>query len=206
MRTFAVGQRRAMVENAVARRGASIALACRAFGVSETCYRYGPKLRAENEEIGVCQRCCAPISCGVSDFRGADFGFWVEPDGSGGLPVAGFACPAFWFLRTCICIENGSVCQRCAVMVSVACARGDEANGAVQMLAVIPTGEGFHPSLSICFCGKALARPVRAVFAGSEQSLREGIIIADARAAALSRSWTSQPTILRLKMSTIRYR
>ena len=24
---------------------------CRAFGVSETCYRYGPKLRAENEEI-----------------------------------------------------------------------------------------------------------------------------------------------------------
>ena len=35
----------------MARRGASIALACRAFGVSETCYRYGPKLRAENEEI-----------------------------------------------------------------------------------------------------------------------------------------------------------
>ena len=40
-----------MAKNAVARRGASIALACRAFGVSETCYRYGPKLRAENEEI-----------------------------------------------------------------------------------------------------------------------------------------------------------
>ena len=40
-----------MAENAVARRGASIALACRAFGVSETCYRYGPKLKAENEEI-----------------------------------------------------------------------------------------------------------------------------------------------------------
>ena len=39
-----------MAENAVARRGASIAQACRAFGVSETCYRYGPKLRAENEE------------------------------------------------------------------------------------------------------------------------------------------------------------
>ena len=51
MRAFAVGQRREMAEHAVARRGASIALACRAFGVSETCYRYGPKLRAENEEI-----------------------------------------------------------------------------------------------------------------------------------------------------------
>jgi len=40
---------------------------------------------------GVCQTCCPPISCGVSDFRGADFGFGVEPDGSGGLPVAGFS-------------------------------------------------------------------------------------------------------------------
>ena len=39
-----------MAENAVARRGVSIALACRAFGISETCYRYSPKLRAENEE------------------------------------------------------------------------------------------------------------------------------------------------------------
>jgi len=68
-------------------------------------------------------------------------------------------------------------------MASVACARGDEADSAVQMLAVIPIGEGFHPSLSLCFCGKALGRPVRAVFAGSEQSLREGIIIADPRSA-----------------------
>ena len=40
---------------------------------------------------GVCQRSCPPISCGVSDFRGADFVLGVEPDGSGGLPVAGFA-------------------------------------------------------------------------------------------------------------------
>lgn len=29
----------------------SIALACRAFVVSDTCYRYSPNLRAENEEI-----------------------------------------------------------------------------------------------------------------------------------------------------------
>ena len=40
-----------MAVTAVARRGVSIALACQAFGVSETCYRYGPKLRDENEEI-----------------------------------------------------------------------------------------------------------------------------------------------------------
>ena len=46
-----MGHRREMAKTAVEGRGASIALACRAFGVSETCYRYGPKLRAENEEI-----------------------------------------------------------------------------------------------------------------------------------------------------------
>ena len=51
-----------MAENAVARRGASIALACRAFGVSDTCYRYGPKLRAENEEI-------ADLLVGLNDAR-----------------------------------------------------------------------------------------------------------------------------------------
>lgn len=37
--------------NAVAQRGVSIALACRTFGVSETCYRYSPKLDEENERI-----------------------------------------------------------------------------------------------------------------------------------------------------------
>ena len=40
---------------------------------------------------GVCQTSCPPVSCSVSDFSVADFGFWFEPDGSGGLPVAGFA-------------------------------------------------------------------------------------------------------------------
>ena len=42
-------QRREMAEKAVARHGVSIALACRTFGVSETCYRYSPKLKEENE-------------------------------------------------------------------------------------------------------------------------------------------------------------
>ena len=40
-----------MAGTAVARRGVSIALACRTFEVSETCYRYSPKLSDENERI-----------------------------------------------------------------------------------------------------------------------------------------------------------
>jgi putative transposase len=35
----------------VARKDVSIALAYRAFDVSETCYRYSPKLDNENEQI-----------------------------------------------------------------------------------------------------------------------------------------------------------
>ena len=41
-----------MAERAVRRHGVSIALACRTFGLSETCYRYNPKLDTENERIG----------------------------------------------------------------------------------------------------------------------------------------------------------
>jgi hypothetical protein len=40
-----------MAVTAVAKRGVGIALACRAFGVSESHYCYSPKLDGENEEI-----------------------------------------------------------------------------------------------------------------------------------------------------------
>jgi putative transposase len=51
MHSFAMGQRREMAATAVARRRVGIVLACRAFEVSESCYRYSPKLSGENEEI-----------------------------------------------------------------------------------------------------------------------------------------------------------
>ncbi len=40
-----------MAQTAVATRGVSIALACRTFGISETCYRYEPRLSDENALI-----------------------------------------------------------------------------------------------------------------------------------------------------------
>jgi putative transposase len=43
------GQR--MAQQAVAARGVSVALACRAFAISQRCYRYVPLLADENEEI-----------------------------------------------------------------------------------------------------------------------------------------------------------
>ncbi len=42
-------QRRELAEKAVAQRGVSIALACRPFGVSGTCYRYSPKRNADTD-------------------------------------------------------------------------------------------------------------------------------------------------------------
>ena len=64
--------------------------------MSTTTNKFSPEVRERAvrsvlDNHGVCQRSCPPISCGVSDFRGADFVFGVEPDGSGGFPVAGFA-------------------------------------------------------------------------------------------------------------------
>jgi putative transposase len=44
-------QRREPATRVVATKGISIALACRAFGVSETCFRYSPKRDDENEQI-----------------------------------------------------------------------------------------------------------------------------------------------------------
>ena len=44
-------QRREMAKHAVQHREVSIRLACLSVGISETCYRYQPKLSAENEEI-----------------------------------------------------------------------------------------------------------------------------------------------------------
>ena len=55
-------QRREIAETAVAGRGVSIALACRTFGVSETCFRYRPKLRDENAQI-------ADLLVGLTDAR-----------------------------------------------------------------------------------------------------------------------------------------
>src|SRR5690606_11589717 len=43
-------QRRELAEKAVATKGVSIALACRAFGVSETCFRYSPALLHKSVE------------------------------------------------------------------------------------------------------------------------------------------------------------
>ena len=68
-------------------------------------------------------------------------------------------------------------------MPGVALIWRDEADGAVQVLVIVPTGEGFYPCLGVGLRGKALGRPIWAVFAGSEQRLGKGIVVADAGSA-----------------------
>ena len=76
-------QRRELAEKAVATKGVSIALACRAFGVSETCFRYSPRRDEENEMIAdllvgltnvqmihfhALLLCCSSKGCKLSDW------------------------------------------------------------------------------------------------------------------------------------------
>ena len=42
---------REMAQKAVTERGICIHVACQAFGISESCYRYEPKLDADNAEV-----------------------------------------------------------------------------------------------------------------------------------------------------------
>ena len=44
-------QRKELAQKAVSNHDVSIRLACQAFSISETCYRYQPLLSSENEEI-----------------------------------------------------------------------------------------------------------------------------------------------------------
>ena len=44
-------QRKELAQEAVSNHDVSIRLACKAFSISETCYRYQPLLSSENEEI-----------------------------------------------------------------------------------------------------------------------------------------------------------
>ena len=43
--------RKEMAQTVVAVKGISIRMACAAFGISESCYRYQPRLASENDEI-----------------------------------------------------------------------------------------------------------------------------------------------------------
>jgi len=51
-----------MAAKSVKRRGVSVAVACRTFGISETCYRYSPLLSDKNEQI-------ADLPVGLTDAR-----------------------------------------------------------------------------------------------------------------------------------------
>ena len=99
----------------------------------------------------LCQSRWPPISCGVSDFRGADFGFGVANDGSGGLPGAGLPDQLrtpVRILRPGICPETGALVQGSMIAASLARIRCDEGYRAVQVFAIVSPGKGLHACAS----------------------------------------------------------
>ena len=128
-----------------------------------------PAACAQRNPPGVCRRSCPPISCGVSDLRGAGVAFGLEPDGSRGVPVAVF------------CLTNAPGFARGHLHEEWRGWPAWRASGVTKRMALCRCSslyhiaEDFTEAWGISLGGKALARPARAACAGSEQRLRERV-------------------------------
>ena len=75
-------------------------------------------------------------------------------------------------------IERVAALQDDFVEADVALMWGDESNGAVSMLKVVPKHELFNPGFGLGDVGKGFDGQVRAIFEGSEQRFDEGVVVA----------------------------
>ena len=175
--------------------------------------------------------CLSVFSCGLSDHRSLGLGMllrWVEPDVINRHPVPGMALPAARVGALSVLVDTASMRLDRDVLPAMTLAGGDEADRAVTMFLVVPVDEARDPGRGVGEAGKRLkdgttprhwrVLSMVAPFMGLplfECSTRPGRRTPSARQArsikrlacsALSSACTSQPTILRLKRSSIRYR
>src|ERR1043165_5524965 len=73
--------------------------------------------------------------------------------------------------------------EQLEVVALVPCARGHEADAAVEMLGVVPAHERSDPGSGRIEAGEWLRRVARAVLQRPEERLGEGIVVADTRTA-----------------------
>lgn len=84
---------------------------------------------------------------------------WVEGYGGNGLPVAGFSLyPAAGVLGAFGLVESLSFCEEAGVFSPVFLLRGDEAQGAVAVLVVVPLDEVVSPCSCFLKGGEAVGR------------------------------------------------
>src|SRR5262245_10484018 len=115
----------------------------------------------------------------------------VEVHGPDGGPVAGFSRPPPRCSATSRRVDGVTAGQSRTVLPGVTVARSDVADGAVQVLVVVPADEALDPEQRKLEAAEGLSRKARAVLQGPEERLREGVVIADAGAA--ERSHDAEP-------------
>ena len=99
------------------------------------------------------------------------------------LPVSCLVLdPAPGFLGAAGLVELFALGQEEDVLAGVFLLRGDEAQGAVAMVVVVPLDELVGPLPGFPHIGEAPGRQGGVVFSGSEEGLGVGVVVADARA------------------------
>jgi len=110
---------------------------------------------------------CCCFRSGLSVTAPAGVQFRVAPE------------PALWHAGAGILVQRMSAGQYLAILTSVALSRCHEAKAAMPMLVVVPANEIPDPAACGLQVGKALLRPLRAVFQRPEQRLRVRIVKSD---------------------------
>ena len=72
---------------------------------------------------------------------------------------------------TGLLVEQVTLGQHLMILSTMALRRGHEADAAVAVLMVVPVNKVAHPAACCVSIGKAILRPLRAVFQGSKQRL-----------------------------------
>ena len=84
------------------------------------------------------------------------------------LPVPSGATPSLWMFFLGGLIDVNTLAQQAGVLATMALCRGHEADGAMTMLVVVPSGKGANPLTGREEVFKRTLRIDRAVFQGLE--------------------------------------
>lgn len=79
---------------------------------------------------------------------------------------------------TGLLVQHMTLGQYFLILAAMALCRGHEADAAMAVFMVVPADKVAHPAACGFQIGKAILRPLRAVFQGSKQRFRVGIVIA----------------------------
>jgi len=106
----------------------------------------------------------------------------VERAGAHGRPIAGVARPARGVALARLRLARVTRGQDRVIVAGMTLCRADVADAAVAVLDVVPAHEVRRPGPRLVQIDEALGREIRPVLGGAEQRLREGVVVAHARA------------------------